>query len=114
MMDDPRAPPNAAHPSSRSAPPALAPTTTTDGENGSQLPLRSGHELPFVAPSSYLRPKLPSRTMSEKTPSALDKEQMQGLVSMPFLRQPLLARSVPALAGFPSDRGCDAGFWASW
>ncbi|KAK3297586.1 uncharacterized protein B0H64DRAFT_372928 [Chaetomium fimeti] len=78
-MDDPRAPPEAAHPSSRSAPPALAPTATTDGENGSQLPLRSGHELPFVAPSSYLRPKLPSRTMSEKTPSALDKEQMQGL-----------------------------------
>ncbi|KAH6850847.1 hypothetical protein B0I37DRAFT_122806 [Chaetomium sp. MPI-CAGE-AT-0009] len=79
MMDDPRAPPEAAHPSSRSAPPALAPTTTTDGENGSQLPLHPGHELPFVAPSSYLRPKLPSRTMSEKSPNALDKEQMQGL-----------------------------------
>ncbi|KAK4104704.1 CBS-domain-containing protein [Parathielavia hyrcaniae] len=81
-MDDPRAAPEAAHPSSRSAPAVLPPTTHSDtGENGSgQLPLRpSGHELPFVAPSSYLRPKPASRTMSERTPSALDKEQMQGL-----------------------------------
>ncbi|KAK4127369.1 CBS-domain-containing protein [Parathielavia appendiculata] len=81
-MDDPRAAPEAAHPSSRSAPPALPPTTHSDtGVNGSgQLPLRpSGHELPFVAPSSYLRPKPASRTMSERTPSALDREQMQGL-----------------------------------
>ncbi|KAK4155933.1 hypothetical protein C8A00DRAFT_41486 [Chaetomidium leptoderma] len=79
-MDDPRAAPETAHPGSRSAPPALPPTISAGGENGSgQLPLRPGHELPFVAPSSYLRPKPPSRTMSEKTPSALDKEQMQGL-----------------------------------
>ncbi|KAK3902272.1 hypothetical protein C8A05DRAFT_15663 [Staphylotrichum tortipilum] len=83
-MDDPRAPPEPAHPGSRSAPPALPPTQppplSAPGENGSgQLPLRPGHELPFVAPSSYLRPNPPSRTMSEKTPSALDKEQMQGL-----------------------------------
>ncbi|KAK4143744.1 uncharacterized protein C8A04DRAFT_37168 [Dichotomopilus funicola] len=84
-MDDPRAPPGAAHPSSRSAPPTVAPATAANsGENGNgqeqhQLPLRPSHELPFVAPSSYLRPKPPSRTMSERTPNALDKEQMQGL-----------------------------------
>lgn len=88
MMNDPRAPPGAAHPSSRSAPPTVAPATAaSSGENGNgqeqhQLPLRPSHELPFVAPSSYLRPKPPSRTMSERTPNALDKEQMQGLVSM--------------------------------
>jgi hypothetical protein len=102
-MDDPRAPPEAAHPSSRSAPPALAPTTpSAPGENGTgQLPLRpSGHELPFVAPSSYLRPKPVSRTMSERTPSALDKEQMQGLVSMPIPRQPSV------MAPLRPVRGC--------
>ncbi|KAL2135073.1 hypothetical protein VTI74DRAFT_9889 [Chaetomium olivicolor] len=84
-MDDPRAPTEPANPgpssSSSSAPASPAPVPTiSSGENGSgQLPLRPGHELPFVAPSSYLRPKPPSRTMSERTPSALDREQMQGL-----------------------------------
>ncbi|KAJ4306498.1 AMP-activated serine/threonine-protein kinase regulatory subunit [Collariella sp. IMI 366227] len=81
-MDDPRAP-EPAHPgpSSSSAPATPTPAPTiSGGENGTgQLPLRPGHELPFVAPSSYLRPKPPSRTMSERTPSALDREQMQGL-----------------------------------
>ncbi|KAH8888684.1 CBS-domain-containing protein [Thozetella sp. PMI_491] len=43
------------------------------------LARHTGHELPFVAPSSYLRPKLNSRTMSDKTASPLDREQMQGL-----------------------------------
>ncbi|KAE9581653.1 5'-AMP-activated protein kinase subunit gamma [Colletotrichum fructicola] len=40
-----------------------------------------GHELPFVTPSSYLRPRPPSvlRKMPEKPPSPLDKDQMQGL-----------------------------------
>ncbi|KAG7288981.1 hypothetical protein NEMBOFW57_005341 [Staphylotrichum longicolle] len=79
-MDDPRAPPEAADPSSRSAPPALPPTTSAAGENGSgQQPMRPGHEFPFATPSLYLRPKPPSRTMSERSPNALDKEQMQGL-----------------------------------
>ncbi|KAK3308693.1 uncharacterized protein B0T15DRAFT_115789 [Chaetomium strumarium] len=73
-MDDPRASPDAANPAANSAPAA----TTSSGENG-RLPLRPGHELPFVAPSSYLRPKPPSRTMSERSPSGLDKDQMQGL-----------------------------------
>lgn len=89
-MDDPRAPPEAAHPSSRSAPPALPPTAEAAGENGNgQQPMRPGHEFPFATPSLYLRPKPPSRTMSERTPNALDKEQMQGLVSMPTPRQPM-------------------------
>ncbi|KAL2151962.1 hypothetical protein VTH82DRAFT_5146 [Thermothelomyces myriococcoides] len=76
-MDDPRAPAEEAHHGSRNAPS----TSPAGGENGGgqQLPLRPGHELPFVAPSSYLRPKPPSRTMSEKAPSALDRDQMQGL-----------------------------------
>ncbi|KXH40342.1 hypothetical protein CSAL01_04443 [Colletotrichum salicis] len=40
-----------------------------------------GHELPFVTPSSYLRPRPPSvaRKMPEKPPSPLDKDQIQGL-----------------------------------
>ena len=45
------------------------------------LARHTGHELPFVAPSSYLRPKSNSRTMSDKTATPLDREQMQGLVS---------------------------------
>ncbi|EJT74068.1 nuclear protein SNF4 [Gaeumannomyces tritici R3-111a-1] len=41
---------------------------------------KPGHELPYVAPSSYLRPKPNSHAMSEPKPSSpLDKEQMQGL-----------------------------------
>ncbi|AEO62783.1 uncharacterized protein THITE_2107373 [Thermothielavioides terrestris NRRL 8126] len=77
-MDDPRASPEAAHAGPRSAP--ATPASATSGvKNGSGLPLRPGHELPFVAPSSYLRPKPPSRTMSERSPSALDRDQMQGL-----------------------------------
>lgn len=55
-----------------------------------------GHELPFVTPSSYLRPKPAAAAamaaapppaarpaVAEKLPSPLDKEQMQGLVSEP-------------------------------
>ncbi|KAK6083546.1 nuclear protein snf4 [Seiridium cupressi] len=44
--------------------------------------VRPGHALPFVAPSSYLRPKTRTRTisMSEPTPmSPVDEEQLQGL-----------------------------------
>ncbi|KAI1849391.1 hypothetical protein JX265_008544 [Neoarthrinium moseri] len=44
--------------------------------------IRPGHALPFVAPSSYLRPKTKPRTisMSEPTPmSPIDEEQIQGL-----------------------------------
>ncbi|KAK9773769.1 putative Nuclear protein SNF4 [Seiridium cardinale] len=44
--------------------------------------IRPGHALPFVAPSSYLRPKTRTRTtsMSEPTPmSPVDEEQLQGL-----------------------------------
>jgi hypothetical protein len=53
--------------------------------------------------------------MSERSPSALDKEQMQGLVSMPIPspettgrppRSPLASVSL----GYPAhERGCDAG-----
>lgn len=44
---------------------------------------RPGHKLPFVQPSSYLRPKTRSRTTPvAPTPmSPVDEEQMQGLVS---------------------------------
>ena len=86
--------------SSSAAGAALSPTPTNEGDrNGTGLgagsgteqseptpPLaalarHTGHELPFVAPSSYLRPKSNSRTMSDKTATPLDREQMQGLVS---------------------------------
>lgn len=44
------------------------------------------HDLPFVQPSSYLRPHKPSsaqsRTMPEKHTTPLDKEQMQALRSI--------------------------------
>ncbi|KAI1500533.1 hypothetical protein F5X99DRAFT_385689 [Biscogniauxia marginata] len=50
---------------------------------------RIGHELPFVQPSSYLRPKSRSRTIPMfATPmSPIDEEQMQGLNGLrDFLR----------------------------
>ncbi|KAI0600552.1 hypothetical protein F4775DRAFT_69961 [Biscogniauxia sp. FL1348] len=50
---------------------------------------RIGHELPFVQPSSYLRPKPGSRTVPMfATPmSPIDEEQMQGLKGLrDFLR----------------------------
>ncbi|KAI0194631.1 hypothetical protein F4808DRAFT_453027 [Astrocystis sublimbata] len=52
---------------------------------------RPGHELPFVAPSSYLRPSSRNRTISYPpfaTPmSPIDEEQMQGLKGLrDFLR----------------------------
>ncbi|KAK4179183.1 hypothetical protein QBC36DRAFT_323157 [Triangularia setosa] len=86
MEDDARTPAERAHPgpaTEGSAPVASSPTTTSvAGTNSSgPLPLRHGHEFPFVvAPSSYLRPKPISRTMSDNRASGpLDKEQMQGL-----------------------------------
>jgi hypothetical protein len=49
---------------------------------------RVGHELPFVAPSTYLlRPK--SKSISLPTPmSPVDEEQLQGLVSRDSLDSP--------------------------
>ncbi|KAL0467328.1 hypothetical protein QR685DRAFT_84027 [Neurospora intermedia] len=58
---------------------ASAGNSNTDPNLNGPLTLRPGHELPFVAPSSYLRPKPSSRTMSDKTSNPLDKDQMQGL-----------------------------------
>ncbi|CCC13263.1 hypothetical protein SMACR_07041 [Sordaria macrospora] len=90
-MDDSRTPPDQAAASGTGSdaasvsPQAPQPSTTSVGNSNTDpnlngpLPLRPGHELPFVAPSSYLRPKLSSRTMSDKTSNPLDKEQMQGL-----------------------------------
>lgn len=134
MDDGSRGPAERAHPSRSSAPAAVPPPPDAeDGSNGTgQQPPRPGHELPFVAPSSYLRPKPASRTMSERSPSALDKEQMQGLVSnaLPPALSPLSPSvprqsrplSLPAaepccVAGSPPPppppdptRGRDAGF----
>jgi len=76
-MDDPRAPPEKVHPGTTSAASALNPSSTGGNHANGPLPLR-GHELPFVAPSSYLRPKPNSRTMPDRT-SPLDRDQMQGL-----------------------------------
>ncbi|KAI1776418.1 CBS-domain-containing protein [Hypoxylon cercidicola] len=55
----------------------------------STIPLRAGHELPFVQPSSYLRPKIRSRTIPTPTTpmTPIDEEQLQGLKGMRnFLR----------------------------
>ncbi|KAK4168973.1 hypothetical protein QBC43DRAFT_83540 [Cladorrhinum sp. PSN259] len=95
-MDDARVTAETAHPrpdcgsdsNAGSAPKSSSPATTTTtpattgGNNDSgPLPLRHGHEqLPFVAPSSYLRPKPVSRTMSDnRNLSPLDRDQLQGL-----------------------------------
>ncbi|KAI2621767.1 CBS-domain-containing protein [Hypoxylon sp. NC1633] len=55
------------------------------------LPLpRPGHELPFVQPSSYLRPKIRSLAVPAPTPppmTPIDEEQLQGLKGLRnFLR----------------------------
>ncbi|KAI6089557.1 CBS-domain-containing protein [Hypoxylon rubiginosum] len=54
------------------------------------IPLpRAGHELPFVQPSSYLRPKIRSRTVATPTTpmTPIDEEQLQGLKGLRnFLR----------------------------
>ncbi|KAK0728280.1 hypothetical protein B0T26DRAFT_767627 [Lasiosphaeria miniovina] len=80
-MDDARTPTEKANPGGASIASASAAPISAGGENANgPQQLRHGHELPFVAPSSYLRPKPTSRTMPEKTASSpLDKEQMQGL-----------------------------------
>lgn len=56
----------------------------------STIPLpRAGHELPFVQPSSYLRPKIRSRTVPTPTTpmTPIDEEQLQGLKGLRnFLR----------------------------
>lgn len=94
MADDTRAPAEKANPSTSAANPPPAPMTPAGGGSEAQGPLpllRPGHELPFVAPSSYLRPKPTAR--ADKTPSPLDKEQMQGLVSV-FPRHARVAEAV--------------------
>lgn len=50
------------------------------------LAARAGLELPFVQPSSYLRPGTRSQAMPPIVPpmSPVDEEQMQGLVSSSF------------------------------
>lgn len=146
IMDDALATAESAHPrpdcdsdSNAGNPPtsaSLVPDTTAtasataSGNNDSgPLPLRHGHEqLPFVAPSSYLRPKPVSRTMSDhKALGPLDKDQMQGLVSSSvsifidsgpsctcispidaFLHHFLVPRSVESIARLRFD-GYDAG-----
>lgn len=60
----------------------------------SQLRAAPPQELPFVQPSSYLRPKTTTRSASiaASPMSPIDEEQMQGLVSparTPFISQPL-------------------------
>ncbi|GAW17286.1 hypothetical protein ANO14919_067410 [Xylariales sp. No.14919] len=55
----------------------------------SPLAARAGHELPFVQPSSYLRPSSRSHTIPPAAPpmSPIDEEQMQGLQGLrDFLR----------------------------
>ena len=97
---------------------ALAGASDAQGQPSAPAPpLRHGHELPFVAPSSYLRPKPPGRDMTtekktekKKAPlTALDKEQLQGLVST-ILRHTFPRSSCPSSFPllplvFPRDPG---------
>lgn len=111
IMDDVRAPPEQANPGASSEANPLPPTSAGGITANGPLPIRQGHELPFVAPSSYLRPKQTSRTMSDKTPSPLDKDQMQGLVSIYPFGSSLFTASPLLLACFAGlEDGCDAGF----
>lgn len=93
---------------------------------GAPPPLRHGHELPFVAPSSYLRPKPAGRDMTtekkaekKKAPplTVLDEEQLQGLVSTiprhtstcpscPVPVSPLAPRPPPPRAPRPRAASC--------
>ncbi|KAI1390901.1 CBS-domain-containing protein [Hypoxylon trugodes] len=91
-MDDPsrRGPSNAPGDEPQCAPTATGPAMFS-GLHSSIPPLaRAGHELPFVQPSSYLRPKLRSRTTPvPETPMTppIDEEQLQGLIGLRnFLR----------------------------
>ena len=83
------------------APAAKANASSEESGSGPQGPtplVRHGHELPFVAPSSYLRPKPNSHTMSEpKAAGPLDRDQMQGLVSIFQRHSPLFAGSFATL-----------------
>ncbi|KAI2608882.1 CBS-domain-containing protein [Hypoxylon fragiforme] len=68
---------------------ATAPAISSDLHSFIPPLLRPGHELPFVQPSSYLRPKLRTRTVPAPTPpmSPIDEEQLQGLKGLRnFLR----------------------------
>ncbi|KAI1648175.1 CBS-domain-containing protein [Daldinia loculata] len=89
-MDDPssRESNNAPADEPQCAPNAPAPAMSSDLP--SYIPsLPQGHELPFVRPSSYLRPKFRSRTTPVPTTpmSPIDEEQLQGLKGLRnFLR----------------------------
>ncbi|KAI2633890.1 hypothetical protein GGS21DRAFT_117783 [Xylaria nigripes] len=67
--------------------PRLSPAMTAPSRP--PLVARTGHELPFVQPSSYLRPSSRSHTVPPVTSpmSPIDEEQMQGLKGLrDFLR----------------------------
>ncbi|KAI1080669.1 hypothetical protein F5B20DRAFT_579917 [Whalleya microplaca] len=74
--------------------PQRAPAAALPAMSASSMPplsrlLPLGHELPFVQPSSYLRPKLRSHTIPVTTTpmSPIDDEQLQGLKGLrDFLR----------------------------
>ncbi|KAI1458440.1 CBS-domain-containing protein [Annulohypoxylon moriforme] len=90
-MDDPssRQPKNPPGDEPQRAPTATGPAMLS-GLQSSIPPLpRAGHELPFVQPSSYLRPKFRSRTTPVPTTpmTPIDEEQLQGLKGLRnFLR----------------------------
>ncbi len=71
---------------------ATAPAISSDLHSFIPPLLRPGHELPFVQPSSYLRPKLRTRTVPAPTPpmSPIDEEQLQGLVSYQHLHSNII------------------------
>lgn len=78
MDDDARAP--AGKTNSNNTNSSLSGNNATSGSQPLATLASPDHEqLPFVAPSSYLRPNSNNRTMTDKPTSPLDRDQMQGL-----------------------------------
>ncbi|KAI0401290.1 hypothetical protein F4802DRAFT_580777 [Xylaria palmicola] len=78
-----------AAPAAGSGPAPAMPSLSSLYQTLPPLASRAGHELPFVAPSSYLRPSSRNRTIPPAAPpmSPIDEEQMQGLKGVrDFLR----------------------------
>ncbi|KAI1438831.1 hypothetical protein GGR50DRAFT_303276 [Xylaria sp. CBS 124048] len=67
--------------------PRVNPATTSIPLPSPQLVGKASHKLPFVQPSSYLRPSSRSHTGANTPMSPIDEEQMQGLKGLrDFLR----------------------------
>ena len=65
-------------------PTAPNPVDTTDSTAPNNAKQHGHEQLPFVQPSTFLQPRIPSRAMPEKPITQIDKDQQAGLVSARF------------------------------